>query len=57
VDHAATDFPNLNFIVEHVGLLRIEDFCFRSTQEPNVYAGLAVAIGALMQARPRFSRR
>ena len=38
VDHAATDFPALNFIVEHVGLPRIEDFCFMATQEPNVYA-------------------
>jgi uncharacterized protein len=54
VDHVATDFPELNFIVEHVGLPRIEDFCFMATQEPNVYAGLAVAIGALMHARPRF---
>jgi uncharacterized protein len=54
VDHAATDFPELNFIVEHVGLPRIEDFCFMATQEPNVYAGLAVVIGGLMHARPRF---
>jgi uncharacterized protein len=54
VDHAATDFPNLNFIIEHVGLPRIEDFCFMATQEPNVYAGLAVVIGGLMHARPKF---
>jgi uncharacterized protein len=54
VDHAATNFPELNFIVEHVGLPRIEDFCFMATQEPNVYAGLAVVIGGLMHARPRF---
>src|SRR5262249_56690041 len=27
------------------------------TQEPNVYAGLAVVIGALMHARPRFFAR
>ena len=54
VDHVATDFPELNFIVEHVGLPRIEDFCFMATQEPNVYAGLAVVIGGLMHARPRF---
>ncbi len=54
VDHAATDFPDLNFIVEHVGLPRIEDFCFMATQEPNVYAGLSVVIGGLMHARPRF---
>ena len=54
VDHAATDFPELNFIVEHVGLPRIEDFCFMATQEPNVYAGLSVVIGGLMYARPKF---
>jgi hypothetical protein len=35
-------------------LPRIEDFCFLATQEPNVYAGLAVVIGGLMHARPRF---
>jgi predicted TIM-barrel fold metal-dependent hydrolase len=54
VDHAATDFQDLNFIVEHVGLPRIEDFCFMATQEPNVYAGLSVVIGGLMHALPNF---
>ena len=54
VDHVATRFQGLNFIVEHVGLPRIEDFCFMATQERNVYAGLAVVIGGLMHARPRF---
>jgi predicted TIM-barrel fold metal-dependent hydrolase len=54
VDYVATNFTELNFIVEHVGLPRIEDFCFMATQEPNVYAGLAVVIGGLMHARPRF---
>src|ERR671922_938453 len=54
VDRVATNYQELNFIVEHVGLPRIEDFCFMATQEPNVYAGLAVVIGGLMHARPRF---
>jgi uncharacterized protein len=54
VDHVATSFTDLNFIVEHVGLPRIEDFCFMATQEPNVYAGLSVVVGGLMHARPRF---
>ena len=54
VDVAATSFPNLNFIVEHVGMPRIEDFCFMATQEPNVYAGLSVVIGGLMHARPKY---
>ena len=54
VDRAATDFPELNFVVEHVGLPRIEDFCFMAVQEPNVYAGLSVVIGGLMHSRPKF---
>ena len=54
VDHVATDYQGLNFIVEHVGLPRIEDFCFMATQERNVYAGLAVVVGGLMHARPQF---
>ena len=33
VDYAATDFPNLNFIVEHVGLPRLDDFCWIATQD------------------------
>jgi uncharacterized protein len=55
VDHVATDYNGrLNFVVDHVGLPRIEDFCFMATQEPNVYAGLAVVLGAFLHARPRF---
>jgi hypothetical protein len=53
VDDAATAFPELNFIVEHVGLPRLEDFCWIGVQEPNVYGGLAVAI-PFMETRPRY---
>ncbi|WP_432564820.1 amidohydrolase family protein [Kineococcus sp. SYSU DK003] len=53
VDHVATDFTDLNFVVEHCGLPRLEDFCWIATQEPNVYAGLAVAI-PFMHTRPRY---
>jgi predicted TIM-barrel fold metal-dependent hydrolase len=53
VDHVATDFTDLNFIVEHVGLPRLEDFCWIATQEPNVYGGLAVAI-PFIHSRPRY---
>lgn len=44
VDDVATQFQELNFIVEHCGLPRIDDFCWIATQETNVYAGLAVAL-------------
>ena len=39
VDYAATDFPELNFIVEHVGLPRLDDFCWIATQEPQRLRG------------------
>jgi len=53
VDSAATEFPELNFIVEHCGLPRLEDFCWIGVQEPNVYAGLAVAM-PFIHTRPRW---
>jgi uncharacterized protein len=53
VDEAASSFPELNFIVEHVGLPRLEDFCWIGTQEPNVYGGLAVAM-PFIHAKPRY---
>jgi predicted TIM-barrel fold metal-dependent hydrolase len=51
VDDAATSFPELNFVVEHVGLPRLDDFCWIAAQEPNVYGGLAVA-APFAQNRP-----
>ena len=54
VDDVATDFQNLNFIVEHCGLPRLDDFCWIATQETNVYAGLAVAL-PFIQPRPIIS--
>ncbi len=53
VDYAATDFPDLNFIVEHIGLPRFEDFCWIAAQESNVYAGMSVAT-AFIHPRPRY---
>jgi predicted TIM-barrel fold metal-dependent hydrolase len=53
VDDAATSFRDLNFIVEHVGLPRLEDFCWIAVQEHNVYGGLAVAM-PFIHTRPRY---
>lgn len=53
VDEVATAFSDLNFIVEHVGLPRLEDFCWIGVQEPNVYGGLAVAM-PFIHTRPRY---
>ncbi len=53
IDHAATNFTDLNFIVEHVGMPRIEDFCWIGVQEPNVYGGLAVLM-PFIHPRPKY---
>ncbi|MEV0073124.1 MULTISPECIES: amidohydrolase family protein [unclassified Amycolatopsis] len=53
VDKVATDFTELNFVIEHCGLPRLEDFCWIATQEPNVHAGLAVAM-PFIHTRPRY---
>ena len=53
VDKVATEFTEMNFVVEHCGLPRLEDFCWIATQEPNVHAGLAVAM-PFIHSRPRY---
>ena len=53
IDYAATAFTDLNFIVEHVGMPRIEDFCWIAVQEPNVYGGLAVLM-PFIHPRPKY---
>ncbi|MFB6135668.1 MAG: amidohydrolase family protein [Halobacteriaceae archaeon] len=55
VDDAATSFPELDFVVEHVGLPRLDDFCWIGTQEPNVYGGLAVAAPFAQNRPEKFS--
>lgn len=53
VDDAATNFPELNFIIDHVGLPRLDDFCWIATQEKNMYGGLAVAL-PFIHPRPHY---
>ena len=53
IDVAATNFQELNFIVEHCGLPRLDDFCWIATQETNVYGGLAVAL-PFIQKQPKY---
>lgn len=53
VDFIATENPDLNFVIDHCGMPRIDDFCFIAGQEPNVYGGLAL-IPSYIHARPKF---
>jgi uncharacterized protein len=49
----ATNFPDLNFVIDHCGMPRIDDFCFVAGQEPNVYGGLAL-VASYIHARPKY---
>ena len=53
IDEPAWLYPELNFIIDHVGLPRLDDFCWMAARCPNVYASLAVAL-AFIHTRPRF---
>ena len=53
VDSAASSFPDMKFVVTHIGLPRFDDFCWIGVQDKNVYAGLAVA-SAFIRKRPRY---
>jgi len=53
IDDAATSFQDLNFIIEHCGLPRLDDFCWIATQETNVYGGIAVAL-PFIHTRPAY---
>jgi predicted TIM-barrel fold metal-dependent hydrolase len=41
IDEPSTLYPELNFIVDHVGLPRLDDFCWLAARSPNVYGSLA----------------
>jgi len=45
IDEPAWLYPELNFIIDHVGLPRLDDFCWIAARCPNVYGSLAVGAG------------
>ncbi len=53
IDEPAWQYPELNFIIDHCGLPRLEEFCWLATRCPNVYASLAVAL-AFVHNRPHY---
>lgn len=53
IDEPACLYPELNFIIDHVGLPRLDDFCWIAASCPNVYGTLAVAL-AFIHKRPRY---
>lgn len=53
IDEPSSLYPELNFVVDHIGLPRLDDFCWIAARSPNVYGSLAVAL-AFIHNRPRY---
>jgi uncharacterized protein len=53
IDEPAWLYPELHFIIDHIGLPRLDDFCWIAARCPNVYGSLAVAL-AFIHSRPRY---
>ena len=54
IDHVATDFPELNFIVEHVGPAADRGLLLHGDAGAQRLRRPAVVVGGLIHARPRF---
>ena len=52
IDEPAWWYPELHCIIDHIGLPRLEDFCWIAARCPHVYGSLAVAL-AFIHSRPR----
>src|SRR5260370_14852938 len=55
IDEPAWLYPELNFIIDHVGLPRLDDFCCIATRSPNAYRTQAAAL-AFAHNHPRYFR-
>ncbi|HET6686203.1 MAG TPA: amidohydrolase family protein [Jiangellaceae bacterium] len=55
MDGAAAAFPDLNFVIFHVGLPFIDETCWQLIRYPNLYASLAATINFLVRAPRMFA--
>ncbi|HJT58540.1 MAG TPA: amidohydrolase family protein [Ktedonobacteraceae bacterium] len=50
MDGAAANFPDLNFIIFHVGLPFIDEVCWQLVRYPNLYASIAATLNFVVRA-------
>ena len=55
MDGAAANFPDINFVIFHVGLPFIDETCWQLIRYPNLYASLAATINFLVRAPRMFA--
>jgi predicted TIM-barrel fold metal-dependent hydrolase len=55
MDGAAANFPELNFVIFHVGLPFIDEVCWQLIRHPNLYASIAATINFIVRAPRQFA--
>jgi uncharacterized protein len=55
MDGAAANFPELNFVIFHVGLPFIDEVCWQLIRHPNLYASIAATLNFIVRAPRQFA--
>ena len=55
MDGAAANFPEINFIIFHVGLPFIDEVCWQLVRYPNLYASIAATVNFIARAPRAFA--
>ncbi len=55
MDGAAANFPDINFVIFHVGLPFIDEICWQLVRFPNLYASIAATLNFIVRAPRNFA--
>jgi uncharacterized protein len=55
MDGAAANFPDINFVIFHVGLPFLDEVCWQLIRHPNLYASIAATINFIGRAPRQFA--
>jgi uncharacterized protein len=55
MDGAAANFPDINFVIFHVGLPFIDEVCWQLIRHPNLYASIAATVNFVARAPRQFA--
>ncbi len=55
MDGAAANFPDINFVIFHVGLPFIDEVCWQLIRYPNLYASIAATVNFIVRAPRQFA--
>jgi uncharacterized protein len=55
MDGAAANFPDINFVIFHVGLPFIDETCWQLIRYPNLYASIAATVNFVVRSPRQFA--